>query len=183
MQADSADIIRRAIRSVPDWPKPGVIFRDITPILQDARSFRVLVDLFVYRYMGKRIDLIACVDARGFIIGSALAYALNVGFVPIRKRGKLPCRTVAESYTLEYGKSEVEVHADAVRTGQRVVLIDDLVATGGTMMAAINLLQRLGANVLEAAAIVDLPGLGGSARVAATGTPFYAVCSFEEDEG
>ena len=180
MNHDSADLIRRAIRSVPDWPQAGVVFRDITPLLQDARSFRVLIDLFVYRYMGKRIDLIACVDARGFIIGSALAYALNVGFVPIRKHGKLPCPTVSESYTLEYGKSEVEMHADAVRTGQRVVLIDDLVATGGTMLAAIKLLQRLGANVLEAAAIADLPDQGGSSRIQATGTPFHAVCSFEE---
>lgn len=182
MQADSTDLIRRAIRSVPDWPQAGVVFRDITPVLQDARTFRTLIDLFVYRYMGKRIDLIACVDARGFIIGSALAYALNVGFVPIRKRGKLPRRTVSETYTLEYGTSEVEVHADAVRTGQRVVLIDDLVATGGTMLAAIKLLQRLGANVLEAAAIVDLPDLGGSTKVAVTGTPFYAVCSLKDGE-
>jgi adenine phosphoribosyltransferase len=182
MQADSTDLIRRAIRSVPDWPQAGIVFRDITPVLQDARSFRTLIDLFVYRYMGKRIDLIACVDARGFIIGSALAYALNVGFVPIRKRGKLPGRTMSEIYTLEYGQSEVEVHVDAVHTGQRVVLIDDLVATGGTMLAAIKLLQRLGANVLEAAAIVDLPGLDGSARIAATGTPFYAVCSFKDGE-
>lgn len=182
MQTDYADLIRRAIRSVPDWPQPGVTFRDITPLLQDPRSFRVLIDTFVYRYMRQRIDLIACVDARGFIIGSALAYALNVGFVPIRKVGKLPRRTVSESYSLEYGKAEVEVHADAVKTGQRVVLIDDLVATGGTMLAAIKLLQRLGANVLEAAAIVDLPELGGSSKVAATGTPFYSVCSFTGDE-
>ncbi|HEY0296983.1 MAG TPA: adenine phosphoribosyltransferase [Bordetella sp.] len=178
MQTDYADLIRRTIRSVPDWPEAGVVFRDITPVLQDPRTFRALIDLFVYRYMRQRVDLIACVDARGFIIGSALAYALNVGFVPIRKHGKLPCRTVSESYTLEYGTAEVEMHADAVHTGQRVVLIDDLVATGGTMLAAIKLLQRLGANVLEAATIADLPDLGGSEKIKATGTPFYAICSF-----
>jgi adenine phosphoribosyltransferase len=182
MQNEYADLIRRTIRSVPDWPEPGVTFRDITPLLQDPRAFRVLIDLFVYRYMRRRIDLIACVDARGFIIGGALAYALNVGFVPIRKRGKLPARTFTESYSLEYGKAEVEMHTDAVSTGQRVLLVDDLVATGGTMLAAIKLLQRLGANVVEAAAIIDLPALGGSACVAETGTPFYSVCQFGDGD-
>ncbi|MCW0209972.1 adenine phosphoribosyltransferase [Achromobacter veterisilvae] len=181
MQTDYAEYIRRTIRSVPDWPQPGVVFRDITPVLQDPRAFRVLIDLFVYRYMRQRLDLVAGVDARGFIVGSVLAYELNLGFVPVRKKGKLPFRTVAEEYSLEYGNASVEMHTDAVRTGQRVLLVDDLIATGGTMLAAINLLQRLGANVVEAAAIIDLPDLGGSAKVAATGTPLFTVCQYSAD--
>jgi adenine phosphoribosyltransferase len=181
MYTDPADYVRNAIRSVPDWPKPGITFRDITPVLQDPRSFRVLVDLFVYRYMRQRLDLVAGIDARGFILGAVLAYELNLGFVPVRKKGKLPFRTVAEEYSLEYGNASVEMHTDAVRTGQRVLLVDDLIATGGTMLAAINLLQRLGANVVEAAAIIDLPDLGGSAKVAATGTPLFTVCQYSAD--
>ena len=179
MLTDPAEFIRRTIRSVPDWPRPGVVFRDITPVLQDPRAFRVLIDLFVYRYMRQRLDLVAGVDARGFIVGSVLAYELNLGFVPVRKKGKLPSRTVAEDYALEYGNATVEMHVDAVRPGQRVILVDDLIATGGTMLAAIRLLQRLGANVVEAAAIIDLPELGGSQAIAATGTPLFTVCRFE----
>ncbi len=182
MQTDYADVVRRTIRSVPDWPSPGVMFRDITPVLQDPRTFRALIDLFVYRYMRQRLDLVAGVDARGFILGSVLAYELNLGFVPVRKKGKLPFRTVAESYSLEYGNATVEMHTDAVRTGQRVLLVDDLIATGGTMLAAIKLLQRLGANVVEAAAVIDLPELGGSRQIAATGTPLYTVCQFGAED-
>ena len=178
MHTDPADYIRNAIRSVPDWPSPGVTFRDITPILQDPRSFRVLVDLFVYRYMRHRLDLVAGIDARGFMLGSVLAYELNLGFVPVRKKGKLPYQTLAEEYTLEYGNATVEMHTDAVKPGQRVLLIDDLIATGGTMVAAAKLLQRLGANVVEAAAIIDLPGLGGSTTLKETGLPIYTVCTF-----
>ena len=182
MQTDTVELIRRTIRSIPDWPRPGVVFRDITPLLQDPRTFRVLIDLFVYRYMRQRLDVVAGVDARGFIIGSVLAYELNLGFVPVRKSGKLPYRTVAEEYSLEYGNSSVEIHTDAVRTGQRVLLVDDLIATGGTMLAAIKLLQRLGANVIEAAAIIDLPELGGSGKIAATGTPLFTVCNYDSAE-
>ncbi|OWT59030.1 adenine phosphoribosyltransferase [Candidimonas nitroreducens] len=182
MNTDPASYICAAIRSVPDWPKPGVTFRDITPVLQNPRSFRVLIDLFVYRYIGQRLDLVAGVDARGFILGSVLAYELNLGFVPVRKKGKLPFRTVAEEYTLEYGNAAVEMHTDAVRPGQRVLLIDDLIATGGTMLAAAKLLQRLGANVVEAAAIIELPELGGAQAVKATGLPLYTVCRFNEGE-
>ena len=178
---DPVSYIRGMIRTVPDWPKPGVMFRDITPLLQDARAFRLLIDQFVYRHMRHRIDLVVGIDARGFIIGSALAYALNVGFVPVRKKGKLPYRTVSMDYALEYGNSSVELHEDAVRPGQRVLLVDDLVATGGTMLAAISLLQQLGSNLIEAAAIVDLPDLGGPEAIMATGTPFYSLCEFEGD--
>lgn len=181
MNIDPVTYVRNTIRSVPDWPKPGVIFRDITPVLQDPQAFRVLVDLFVYRYMRQRLDLVAGVDARGFILGSVLAYELNLGFVPVRKKGKLPFRTVAEEYTLEYGNATVEMHTDAVRPGQRVLLIDDLIATGGTLLAASKLLQRLGANVIEAAAIIDLPDLGGTQTITDTGLPVYTVCSFQGD--
>lgn len=180
MNIDPALYVRNTIRSVPDWPKPGVIFRDITPVLQDPQSFRVLVDMFVYRYMRQRLDLVAGIDARGFILGSVLAYELNLGFVPVRKKGKLPFRTLAEEYTLEYGNASVEMHTDSVRPGQRVLLIDDLIATGGTMVAASKLLQRLGANVVEAAAIIDLPDLGGSQAVKNEGLSVYTVCSFGE---
>ncbi len=182
MHIDPAVYVRNAIRSVPDWPKPGVTFRDITPVLQDPRSFRVLIDMFVYRYMRQRLDLVAGVDARGFILGSVLAYELNLGFVPVRKKGKLPFRTLAEEYTLEYGNAAVEMHTDSVRPGQRVLLIDDLVATGGTMMAASKLLQRLGANVHEAAAIIELPDLGGAEAMRNSGIPVYSVCSFSSSD-
>jgi len=138
----------------------------------------VLIDQFVHRYFDARPQAIAGLDARGFIIGSVLAYELNVGFVPIRKKGKLPFTTVAETYELEYGSATVEIHTDAVKRGTRVVLIDDLIATGGTMMAGMRLLERLGATVIEGAAIVDLPELGGSARLRAAGLPLFTLVDF-----
>lgn len=171
--------IRDRIRTVPDWPQAGVQFRDITPLLQDPKTFRVLVDMFVHRYMDQDLDMVAGVDARGFILGSVVAYELNLGFVPIRKKGKLPFMTVSEEYELEYGSATVEIHTDACRAGDRVLLIDDLIATGGTMIAAAKLLARIGANVVEAAAIVDLPELGGSNLIRAQGIPLYTVCEFE----
>jgi len=170
--------IRDHIRTVPDWPQPGVQFRDITPLLSNPRVFRVLIDLFVHRYFDARPTAVAGLDARGFIIGSVLAYELNVGFIPIRKKGKLPFTTVAETYELEYGSATVEMHTDAVAPGSRVVLVDDLVATGGTMMAGARLLQRLGAQVLECAAIVDLPELGGSAKVREQGLKLHTLVDF-----
>ncbi|MEI7445390.1 MAG: adenine phosphoribosyltransferase [Burkholderiales bacterium] len=171
--------IRDRIRTVPDWPQPGVMFRDITPLLQDPKTLRVLVDLFVHRYMDRDLDLVAGIDARGFILGSIVAYELNLGFVPIRKKGKLPFDTVAESYELEYGSASVELHADACRPGDRVLLIDDLIATGGTMMAGKKLIERLGATVVEGAAIVDLPELGGSKRLRDAGLALHTLVSFE----
>lgn len=176
---DYASYLKSWIRTVPDWPHQGVMFRDITPLLQNPKSFRVLIDLFVHRYMAERVDLIAGLDARGFIIGSVLAYELNVGFVPIRKKGKLPFTTVTEEYELEYGNATVEMHTDACKTGDRVILIDDLVATGGTMMAGYHLLKKLGAEVLEAAAIIELPELGGSKLIRDEGLPLFTVCSFD----
>lgn len=172
--------LRDHIRTVPDWPTPGVQFRDITPLLQDAKVFRILIDAFVHRYMdsGMRPDVVAGLDARGFILGAVVAYELNVGFVPIRKKGKLPFTTVEETYELEYGSATVELHTDAVKPGSRVLLIDDLIATGGTMMAGKKLLERQGATVMEGAAIVDLPELGGSQKLKESGLPLFTLVDF-----
>jgi adenine phosphoribosyltransferase len=174
-----ADYIRSHIRTVPDWPAPGVQFRDITPLLANPRVFRVLIDQFVHRYFDARPDAIAGLDARGFIIGAVVAYELNRGFVPIRKKGKLPFTTVEETYELEYGSATVEMHTDAVKPGDRVVLIDDLIATGGTMMAGRRLLERMGAQVIEGAAIVDLPELGGSQRLRESGLDVFTLVAFD----
>ncbi|MDD5336249.1 MAG: adenine phosphoribosyltransferase [Rhodoferax sp.] len=172
--------LRDHIRTVSDWPAPGVQFRDITPLLQEAKVFRVLIDAFVHRYMdpAMRPDVVAGLDARGFILGAVVAYELNVGFVPIRKKGKLPFTTVEETYELEYGSATVELHTDAVRPNDRVLLIDDLIATGGTMMAGMKLLEKLGAQVIEGAAIVDLPELGGSDKLKAAGLPLFTLIDF-----
>ncbi len=173
--------LRDHIRTVLDWPAPGVQFRDITPLLQEPKVFRVLIDAFVHRYMdaGSRPDVVAGLDARGFILGAVVAYELGVGFVPIRKKGKLPFTTVEETYELEYGSATVELHTDAVKPGHRVLLIDDLIATGGTMLAGKKLLEKLGAVVTEGAAIVDLPELGGSAKLRNAGLPLFTLVDFE----
>lgn len=174
------DYLRSHIRTVPDWPAPGVQFRDITPLLQDPQVFRVMTDAFVHRYMqrGMRPDVVAGLDARGFILGAVVAHELGVGFVPIRKKGKLPFTTVEETYELEYGSATVELLTDAVKTGDRVLLIDDLIATGGTMMAGKRLLEKLGATVIEGAAIVDLPELGGSTLLRGGGLPLFTLVDF-----
>ncbi|MFN4004155.1 MAG: adenine phosphoribosyltransferase [Hylemonella sp.] len=174
------EYLKSHIRTVPDWPAPGVQFRDITPLLQNPKVFRVLIDAFVQRYMepGMRPDVVAGLDARGFILGSVIAYELAVGFIPIRKKGKLPYTTVEETYELEYGSATVELHTDAVKPGERVLLVDDLIATGGTMMAGKRLLEKLGATVMEGAAIVDLPELGGSAKLRAAGLSLYTLVDY-----
>ncbi|MBP6344693.1 MAG: adenine phosphoribosyltransferase [Neisseriaceae bacterium] len=174
-----ADFIEAAIRKVPNWPSPGILFYDITPILQDPKTFRILVDLFVHRYMDQKIDVVAGLDARGFILGAAIAYQLNVGFVPIRKKGKLPFTTVEETYELEYGNATVEMHVDAVKAGDRVLLVDDLIATGGTMQAGFKLLQRLNAEVVEAAAIIEFNDLEGAKRIRQAGLPLFTICQVE----
>ncbi len=178
---ETSAYLRSHIRTVPDWPAPGVQFRDITPLLQHPQVFRVLIDAFVHRYMAPHLrpTVVAGLDARGFIIGSVVAYELGVGFVPIRKKGKLPFTTVEETYELEYGSATVELHTDAVKPGDRVLLLDDLIATGGTMMAGKRLLEKLGAQVLEGAAIVDLPELGGSERLRASGLPLFTLVDFQ----
>jgi adenine phosphoribosyltransferase len=173
-----ADYIKRNIRTVPDWPEKGVQFRDITPLLQNPKTLRVLIDLFVHRYMDQDINLVAGIDARGFILGAIVAYELNLGFVPVRKKGKLPFVTVEEQYELEYGSATVELHADACKPGDRVLLIDDLIATGGTMMAGKKLIEKLGAIVVEGAAIVDLPELGGSSKLRAAGLQVHTLVDF-----
>ena len=181
MQApDVTQYLRHHIRTVPNWPAPGVQFRDITPLLQNPRVFHVLIDAFVHRYMDRerRPDVVAGLDARGFILGSVIAYQLKVGFVPIRKKGKLPFTTVEETYELEYGSATVELHSDAVKAGDKVLLVDDLIATGGTMMAGKKLLEKLGAQVIEGAAIVDLPELGGSQRLRDAGLALFTLVDF-----
>lgn len=146
--------IKQAVRTVSDWPEQGVMFRDIMPLLQNPKIFRKIIDSFVHRYQGQPIDAVAAIDARGFIIGAPLAYELGVPLVPVRKKGKLPFQTVTQSYKLEYGEAEIELHTDAVRTGDKVLIMDDLIATGGTMLAACELVKKLGAEVLEVAAII-----------------------------
>ena len=165
----------KKMRKIPNWPEEGILFHDITPILQSPQYFRLLVDLLVYRYMDQKVDVVAGLDARGFIIGAALAYQLNVGFVPIRKKGKLPFETVSQSYALEYGEATVEMHTDAFHSGARVLLVDDLVATGGTMLAGAELIRRLGGEVLEAAAILEFTDLPGGKRIRDAGVPLFTL--------
>ena len=161
----NAEALAQNIRKVPNWPKKGILFHDITPILQDPLHFRLLVDLLVYRYMSQKIDVVAGLDARGFIIGAAVAYQLNVGFVPIRKKGKLPRETVSVSYDLEYGSAEIEMHKDSIKPGQKVVIVDDLIATGGTIEAAIKLVEQLGGEVVKVVFLMELAGLKGRERL------------------
>lgn len=176
------DYIKSVIRTVPDWPQPGVKFRDITPVLQSSSAFRKLIDSFVHRYQDMDLDAIAAIDARGFIIGAPVAYELGCSFVPVRKKGKLPFRTISETYTLEYGEACVELHSDAFREGDRILVMDDLIATGGTMLAAAKLIQRSGGQVVETATIIDLPELEGSQKIRDAGHDVFAVCSFLESD-
>ncbi len=176
-----SDYIKQRVRTVNDWPQDGVQFRDITSLLQSPSTFRRLVDCFIHRYYDFELDAICCIDARGFIIGGALAYELNTSLVPIRKKGKLPWDTISESYELEYGEAEVEIHKDSFEPGQRILLLDDLIATGGTMLAAANLIKSLQGNLLEAAAIIDLPTLKGSQRLQDAGIDVFTICSFDGD--
>ena len=153
--------LKKVIRTIPNWPKQGVMFRDITTLLKDARAFNYVIDKFHERYKNAPIDLVAGIESRGFILGGAIAYKLNKGFIPIRKEGKLPSNTEKESYDLEYGRATVEIHIDAIPKGAKVLLIDDLIATGGTAFAAANLIERLGGKIVECAFIIGLPDLGG----------------------
>ena len=172
------EFFSRRIRTIPDWPEPGVQFRDITPLLRDGKAFHALIDVLALRYADASIDAVAGIEARGFIIGAALAYRLGCGFIPVRKAGKLPFSTVSESYLLEYGEASVEVHTDAAQAGTHVLIVDDLMATGGTLMAAVRLMQRLGATIVEAAVVIDLPALGGSARLREAEVPLFALLNY-----
>ena len=175
------DTLLASIRTIPDYPKPGILFRDITTLLGDARAFRRAVDGLVHPYAGSKIDRIAGIEARGFILGGAIAHQLSSGFVPIRKKGKLPHETVRVAYSLEYGLDEMEMHRDAVSSGQKVILVDDLIATGGTAEAAVKLLSQMGADIVAACFVIDLPDLGGRARLEALGVPVRTLVSFEGD--
>jgi adenine phosphoribosyltransferase len=171
--------LKAAIRTIPDYPKPGIMFRDITTLLGNARAFRRAVDELVQPWAGGKIDKVAGIEARGFIIGGAVAHQVSAGFVPIRKKGKLPHQTVRMAYALEYGTDEMEIHVDAIGRGERVVLVDDLIATGGTAEGAVKLLRQIGAEVLAACFIIDLPELGGAAKLRQLGVPVRTLVTFE----
>ncbi len=171
--------LKSVIRTIPDYPKSGIMFRDVTTLIGDARAFRVAVDQMVQPWAGAKIDMVAGTEARGFILGGAVAHQLSVGFTPVRKKGKLPYRTIAEDYELEYGTDTIEIHVDAIKEGDRVLLVDDLIATGGTAEASIKLLQRAGATVVGAAFVIDLPDLGGAKRIEAMGVPVSSLVEYE----
>ena len=171
--------IKDSIRTIPDYPKPGVQFRDITTLLGNARAFRRVVDELVEPWTVAKVNGVAGIEARGFILGGAVAHQLAAGFIPIRKKGKLPHSTVRVAYSLEYGLDEMEMHEDAVTRGERIILVDDLIATGGTAEAAVKLLRKLGAEILGACFVIDLPQLGGSAKLADLGVPVRTLVSFE----
>lgn len=171
--------IRATIRTIPDFPKPGIQFRDVTTLFAHPRAFRQAVDALVQPYTGSGVAVVAGIEARGFILGGAAAHQLSAGFVPVRKAGKLPAAVHTQAYTLEYGEAAVEIHQDAIAPGTKVLVMDDLIATGGTALAAMNLLRRAGADVLGMAALVDLPDLGGSAAIRAAGYGCAALVAFE----
>ncbi|HEX4118952.1 MAG TPA: adenine phosphoribosyltransferase [Rhizomicrobium sp.] len=167
------------IRTIPDYPKAGIMFRDITTLLGNARAFRRCIDEMVQPYAGTRVDKVAGLEARGFILGGAVAHQLSIGFVPIRKKGKLPYTVLGESYALEYGQDRVEIHIDALKPGETVLLVDDLIATGGTASAGIRLMERAGAKVIGCSFVIDLPELGGADKLRALGKPVNTLVSFE----
>jgi adenine phosphoribosyltransferase len=171
--------LKAAIRSIPDYPKAGIMFRDITTLLGDARTFRLAVDQLVQPWAGAKIDKVAGIEARGFILGGAVAHQVSAGFIPIRKKGKLPFKRVSVGYSLEYGIDEMEMHEDALVRGERVILVDDLVATGGTAEAAVTLLRQMGGDVLAACFVIDLPELGGAEKLRKLGVPVRTLVSFE----
>lgn len=171
--------VRDYIRTIPDFPHEGIMFRDVTTLFSDARGFRMAIDQLLHPYAGTPIDKVVGLEARGFILGGAIAHQLSVGFVPIRKKGKLPGKTVEQAYQLEYGEAVMELHDDALQPGDKVLLVDDLLATGGTAEAGIRLVERLGAQVTGCAFIIDLPELGGARRLQNLGMQVHSLCAFE----
>ena len=171
--------VKDYIRTIADFPHEGIMFRDVTTLFADPRGFRIAVDQMLHPYAGLRIDKVVGLEARGFILGGAVAHQLSVGFVPIRKKGKLPGKVISEDYQLEYGEAVVEVHDDAIAAGETVLLVDDLLATGGTAEAGIRLIERLGGEIMGCAFIIDLPELGGRARLEKLGMDVHALCAFE----
>lgn len=173
--------IKSKIRTVPHYPKQGIQFRDITTLLKDPIGLRVTIDDLARRYADMKIDKIAGIEARGFILGAPLAYVLGKGFVPIRKKGKLPAETIGHDYELEYGTDRIEIHTDAIEKGEKVLLVDDLIATGGTAEAACKLIQKMGGEIVECCFVIDLPDIGGRARLEKRGHKVFALCEFEGD--
>ncbi len=171
--------VRDYIRTIPDFPHEGIMFRDVTTLFSDARGFRMAIDQLLHPYAGTPIDKVVGLEARGFILGGAIAHQLSVGFVPIRKKGKLPGKTITQAYQLEYGEAVMELHDDALQAGEKVLLVDDLLATGGTAEAGIRLVERLGAKVIGCAFIIDLPDLGGARRLEKLGMAVHSLCAFD----
>ena len=167
------------IRTIVDFPHEGIMFRDVTTLFADPRGFRMAIDQMLHPYAGLRIDKVVGLEARGFILGGAIAHQLSVGFVPVRKKGKLPGTTISEEYTLEYGEAIVEIHDDAIEAGETILVVDDLLATGGTAEAGIKLIERLGGEIVSCAFVIDLPDLGGRKKLEALGMDVHALCSFE----
>lgn len=167
------------IRTIPNYPKEGIMFRDITTLLKDPKGFQMTINMLVEKYKNAPIDYIAGIEARGFILGSALAFALGKGFIPVRKKGKLPGKVIQQSYDLEYGSDIIEIHEDSVKPGDNILLIDDLIATGGTALGAIALFEKIGATIYETAFVVDLPELGGTKKIQDKGHKVFCLCSFE----
>jgi adenine phosphoribosyltransferase len=179
MKSSLEDTLLSAIRTIPDYPKPGIMFRDITTLLGNARAFRRAIDELVHPYAGTKIDKVAGIEARGFILGGAIAHQLSSGFIPIRKKGKLPHEAVRVAYSLEYGLDEMEIHKDAVAAGEKVILVDDLIATGGTADGAVRLLRQMGADIVAACFIIDLPELGGRRKLEALDVPVRTLIAYE----
>ena len=173
--------VRDYIRTIVDFPHEGIMFRDVTTLFADPRGFRMAIDQMLHPYAGMQIDKVVGLEARGFILGGAIAHQLSVGFVPIRKKGKLPGATISQAYTLEYGEAIVELHDDAIQAGEKILLVDDLLATGGTAEAGIKLIERLGGEIVSCAFVIDLPDIGGRARLEAMGMDVHALCEFEGD--
>jgi len=173
--------VKDYIRTIPDFPHDGIMFRDVTTLFADPRGFRVCIDQLLHPYAGERIDRVVGLEARGFILGGAIAHQLSVGFVPIRKKGKLPGATLEQDYTLEYGEAVMEIHDDAIEPAEKVLVVDDLLATGGTAEAGIKLLERMGADIIGCAFVIDLPDLGGRAKLEALGMDVHVLCEFEGD--
>ncbi|MFM9912844.1 MAG: adenine phosphoribosyltransferase [Methylophilaceae bacterium] len=173
--------IKSRIRTVPHYPKQGIMFRDITTLLKDPLGLKIVCDELARRYVDMKIDKVVGIESRGFIVGAPLAYLLGVGFVPIRKPGKLPAETIGHDYELEYGRDRVEIHTDAISKGERVLLVDDLIATGGTAEAAASLIKKIGGNIIECAFVIDLPDIGGRKRLEKHGYKVFALCEFEGD--
>lgn len=171
--------VKDYIRTIVDFPHEGIMFRDVTTLFADPRGFRMAIDQLLHPYAGMRFDKVVGLEARGFILGGAIAHQLSVGFVPVRKKGKLPGAVISENYTLEYGEAVVEIHDDAIQPGEKILLVDDLLATGGTAEAGLKLIERLGGEVIGCAVIIDLPALGGRTKLEAMGMDVHALCSFD----